>query len=78
MQLVIVIKSTFYGVDCVLFWFVSFGWENILMLWCCIIILLLINQYNSSTAKSVIAKTMNRLGISHGYFIRFWLLHHIL
>ena len=39
-------------------------------------ILLRINQYNGSIAKNVIAKTMNRFGISHGYFIRSWSLHH--
>ena len=33
-------------------------------------ILLLINQYSSSITINVIAKTMNNIGISHGYFIR--------
>ena len=37
-----------------------------------------INQYNGSITKNVIAKTINRFGISHGYFIRFWLFHQIL
>ena len=33
--------------------------------------LLLINWYISSITKNVIAKFINRFGISHGYFIRF-------
>ena len=41
-------------------------------------ILLLINQYNGSITKTVIAKTTNILGISHGYFIRLWLFHQIM
>ena len=33
-------------------------------------ILLPINQYSGSIAISMIAKTMNDIGISHGFFIR--------
>ena len=32
-------------------------------------ILLPINQYSGSIAKDAIAKTMNKIRISHGYFI---------
>ena len=32
-------------------------------------ILLLINQYSGSIAKDMIAKTMNKIRISHGYLV---------
>ena len=36
---------------------------------------LLINQYDGGITNNMIAKTINKFGISHGYFIRLWSFH---